>query len=95
MSNLHPNLAVKQAFNGWLHEQILSLSLEALNVGAVTCTACAKSASGEYVIEYCGIQFRYSAERTYAFLHFVLHCPSTFNLAFPRHNSRFKTGSCS
>ncbi len=59
------------AFDTWLTEQILKLSVDALNSEVLTCTACAGSASGEYLIEYQGQTFRYSPEKTYAFLKYV------------------------
>jgi hypothetical protein len=54
----------------WLAEQILKLSVDTLKDEAVTCTACAETL-GEYIIEYQGKQFRYPADRAYAFLMFV------------------------
>ncbi len=37
------------AFDAWLAAQILKLSVDALNAGVLTCTACAQSTIGEYV----------------------------------------------
>ncbi len=59
------------AFDNWLSAEILKLSVDTLNLGVLTCTACAKSTTGEYVIDYKGETFRYSPEKTYAFLKFV------------------------
>ncbi len=56
----------------WLTAQILKLSVDALGAEVLTCTACSESVTGEYVIEYKGETLRYSPERTYAFLKFVL-----------------------
>lgn len=58
-------------FNQWLSEQILQLSVDTLVAGVLTCTACAKSTTGEYVIEYQGETFRYPPEKAYAFLKFI------------------------
>ena len=59
-------------FESWIAEQILKLSTEALiHSEILTCTACPKIA-GEYILNYKGETFRYSSEKTYAFLKFVL-----------------------
>ena len=60
------------AFDAWLSAQILKLSVDALSVGVLTCTACTQSTTGEYVIEYQGETLRYVPEKTYAFLKFVI-----------------------
>ena len=58
-------------YDQWLTEQIFKLSVDALKSKVLTCTACAESDSGEYIIDYQGETFRYSPEKTYAFLKFV------------------------
>lgn len=58
-------------FDAWLTAQILTLSVDALSAGVLTCTACPQSTTGEYVIEYQGETLRYLPEKTYAFLKFV------------------------
>ena len=71
--NTHlPDPLSTDVFTHWLHEQILQLSMNALSKGVLTCTACADSTSGEYVIEYQGETFRYSPPEAYAFLKFVV-----------------------
>ncbi|UBF26193.1 hypothetical protein K9N68_32550 [Kovacikia minuta CCNUW1] len=64
--------ALTSAFDEWVTAQILKLSVDALSAGVLTCTACAESTTGEYVIEYQGETFRYLPEKTYAFLKFVM-----------------------
>jgi hypothetical protein len=63
--------ALTSAFDEWITAQILKLSVDALSAGVLTCTACAESTTGEYVIEYQGETFRYLPEKTYAFLRFI------------------------
>lgn len=71
MSKSDTSLIVATTFEQWLAEQILRLSVDALASEVLTCTVCAQLTSGEYVIEYQGKTFRYSPEKTYAFLKFV------------------------
>lgn len=71
MSKSHPPQIVATAYDQWLAEQILKLSVDALVSEVLTCTACAQSTFSEYVIEYQGETFRYFPEKTYAFLKFV------------------------
>ncbi|AFY69715.1 hypothetical protein Pse7367_1424 [Thalassoporum mexicanum PCC 7367] len=62
---------VEEQFQAWIDQQIHKLSTDALvNSGAFTCTACGDQ-TGDYLIEYEGLSFRYSKDRTYAFLDFV------------------------
>jgi hypothetical protein len=62
---------VESQFQTWITEQIHKLSTDALvKSGAFTCTACGDR-TGDYVIEYQGLSFRYPRERTYAFLNFI------------------------
>jgi hypothetical protein len=63
--------ALTSAFDEWITAQILQLSVDTLGAGVLTCTACAESTTGEYVIEYQGKKFRYLPEKTYAFLKFI------------------------
>ncbi|MBD2102478.1 hypothetical protein [Leptolyngbya sp. FACHB-261] len=71
MSQSDINAAIPAAFKHWLSQQILKLSVETLSSEVLTCTACSASTSGEYIVEYGGESFRYSPEKTYAFLKFV------------------------
>ncbi len=59
-------------FQVWLNEEIRKLSVDALNSGLFTCTACGET-KGYYVIEYQGEKLRYPAAETYAFLQFAIH----------------------
>ncbi len=63
-----------QAFETWLTEQILPLSVDALSKKVLTCTAC-QEVMGEYIIEYQGEKLRCPAAKTYAFLRYVLDTP--------------------
>ena len=72
-------------FDDWIKEQILRLSVDALSVGVVTCTACSQSTSGEYVIEYQGETLRYAPEKIYAFLMFVTQPLSNPSIAGDSH----------
>lgn len=70
----HPvssQVSTANKFDSWLKDQILKLSVDVLREGVMTCTACPESKIGEYIIEYQGESFRYSPEKTYAFLMFV------------------------
>jgi hypothetical protein len=71
MTLSEPSPEVTAAFDTWIKEEILKLSVDALKLKALTCTACGE-VLGAYIIEYEGTRFRYSAERTYAFLHYIL-----------------------
>jgi hypothetical protein len=71
MSQLSVDQSLATAFDDWISAQILKLSVDTLSAGVLTCTACAESTTGEYVIEYQGKTLRYSPEKTYAFLKFV------------------------
>jgi hypothetical protein len=55
----------------WLEEQIRQLSVDTLEIGAYTCTACGE-VSGEYIIDHMGEKQRLSDVETYAFLKFIL-----------------------
>lgn len=63
--------ALNAAFEEWLKAEILKLSVDTLKSEAVTCTACGEI-QGTYIIDYKGNRFRFPADRTYAFLQFVL-----------------------
>jgi hypothetical protein len=67
--DLDPGLT--DAFENWMKSEILKLSVDTLKEQAVTCTACGE-VLGTYIVDYKGTQFRLSAERTYAFLKFLL-----------------------
>jgi hypothetical protein len=71
----NPDSATLTAFEEWLKAQILKLSVDTLKSEAVTCTACGE-VLGTYIIDYKGTEFRYSTERTYAFLKFLLEAPN-------------------
>jgi hypothetical protein len=58
-------------FEFWLEQQILTLSVDALNEKVLTCTACGQI-KGDYIIEYQGQSFRYGAGKAYAFLRYIL-----------------------
>jgi hypothetical protein len=60
-----------EQFEAWLKTEILKLSVDTLKEQAVTCTACGE-VLGTYIIDYKGERLRFSAERTYAFLKFLL-----------------------
>lgn len=59
-------------FELWLEQQILALSVDALNKKVLTCTACGQI-KGDYIIEYEGKSFRYGAGKAYAFLQYILN----------------------
>ncbi|MEL7039535.1 MAG: hypothetical protein AAFO04_28575 [Cyanobacteria bacterium J06592_8] len=63
-----PNL---QAFEQWLNQQILTLSVDALKNNVLTCTACPK-VMGDYIIEYKGESIRLPVGKAYAFLRYIL-----------------------
>lgn len=65
------DLATATAFEEWLKAEILKLSVDTLKHQAVTCTACGEIL-GTYIVDYKGTAFRFSAERAYAFLKFLL-----------------------
>lgn len=58
-------------FDHWIEQQILTLSVKALSQNVLTCTACPQ-VMGDYIIEYQGESFRFSASKAYAFLQFIL-----------------------
>ncbi|MGB2925651.1 MAG: hypothetical protein WBB82_10145 [Limnothrix sp.] len=58
-------------FEAWLEQQILSLSVDALNEKVLTCTACGQ-VKGDYIIEYQGKSMRFDAGKTYGFLQYIL-----------------------
>lgn len=64
------DLSANAAFEAWLKNQILQLSVETLKSNAITCTACGE-VLGTYIIEYQGNQFRCSPEQAYSFLKFI------------------------
>jgi hypothetical protein len=55
----------------WLVEQIRQMSVDMLNFGTYTCTACGEVV-GEYIIDYSGEKLRLSMAETYALLKFIL-----------------------
>ncbi|GBO52996.1 hypothetical protein APA_797 [Pseudanabaena sp. lw0831] len=57
--------------NQWLEEQIRQLSIDLLEIGTYTCTACGE-VLGEYIIDHSGEKFRLSKSETYSFLKFIL-----------------------
>ncbi|MDX2229683.1 MAG: hypothetical protein NW220_08600 [Leptolyngbyaceae cyanobacterium bins.349] len=69
MTSLTSASPIEPAFEAWLKEQILQLSVDTLQ-SAVTCTACGEIL-GTYIIEYQGNRFRYPLDKAYAFLKFV------------------------
>lgn len=71
MVQSNPDFDLNTTFEDWMKAEILKLSVSTLNKQAVTCTACGE-VLGTYIIDYKGTQFRFSAERTYAFLKFLL-----------------------
>lgn len=71
MSQLNLPSSLASEFDNWIAEQVLKLSTDALSAQVFTCTACAESTSGEYIIEYEGESFRYSPLETYVFLKFA------------------------
>lgn len=71
MVQSNPDSAVSLAFEEWMKTQILKLSVDTLKEQAITCTACGE-VLGTYIIDYKGTRFRFSPERTYAFLKFLL-----------------------
>ena len=58
-------------FDQWLAEEIRCLSVDALNRGVFTCTACGEQA-GYYVIQYGAQQKHLNAGDTYGFLKALL-----------------------
>ncbi|MBD2461436.1 hypothetical protein H6G89_10285 [Oscillatoria sp. FACHB-1407] len=70
MTSSTSDLAIATAFETWLREQILQLSVDTLKSKAVTCTACGE-VLGAYIIDYQGHQSRYSPAEAYAFLKFI------------------------
>lgn len=70
MASSTSDSSVKSAFEAWLKDQILRLSIDTLAAEAITCTACGE-VLGTYIIDYQGKQFRYSPGEAYAFLKFV------------------------
>ncbi|NET33118.1 MAG: hypothetical protein F6K19_14035 [Cyanothece sp. SIO1E1] len=63
--------SITTAFETWMKEQILQLSVDTLSAQAITCTTCPE-VFGTYIVEYKGNSFRFSTEKTYAFLKFLL-----------------------
>lgn len=55
----------------WLEEQIRQLSIDLLEIGTYTCTACGE-VLGAYIIDHSGEKFRLSKSETYSFLKYIL-----------------------
>lgn len=70
MASPTSNSVIEAAFEAWLKDQILQLSVDTLKSEAITCTACGE-VLGTYIIDYQGNRFRYSPGEAYAFLKFV------------------------
>jgi hypothetical protein len=75
-----PDSPTASAFETWLKDQILRLSVDTLKSKAMTCTACGE-VLGTYIIEYQGNRFRYSPGDAYAFLKFIDETQSFDRLA--------------
>lgn len=75
MDLLKFELKVIPGYESWLEEQIRQLSVEVLEIQALTCTACGEI-SGTYIIDYDGQTFRLPGEEAYAFLRFIVRHPS-------------------
>ncbi|AFY36859.1 hypothetical protein Lepto7376_0424 [[Leptolyngbya] sp. PCC 7376] len=58
-------------FDEWLKQEILRLSVDALNKHMVVCTACGQ-VKGDYIIDYQANEYRFDTPKTYAFLTFIL-----------------------